>query len=461
MKKIETHHAKAPWSWVAWMVYPWMALTYFGNCGGAPLAFTIRKLVESPAVVAFLSSINFAMVFLVSAAASYMSDRIWTRWGRRRPLLIVGWIGGATAMFFVPLATNVWTLAALIVVFQFCSDVGTPYEPLYNEVIPPSQRGRASTLRNVMNNVTNLFFNGVMLAQFDRQYGLGKAGGWLKLDGERALYWVGSAAILLASLLLMARVRETPPPESIRREGFSPAGFLRDVFGRREQWMVYLLYICPFLVIAGIGTFMASAYGAFVTLFETEQLGFSRQQVGWAAGVIGIVNMIRFVPAWGWLADRLPRLKLFRCALLAPVIIPLSLFVCVRFVTDYSLQFWGLMTFAILTEGMMALIYVLWGPLVYDYLPSNGYGTAAAGFSFVGGFTNFILVNGAGLWVEGFTHVFGTAGKSKFDYSSIFIWQALTAAIACGLAWWFSQEVKRGRVIAYARREFEKAPRGA
>jgi Na+/melibiose symporter-like transporter len=433
-----------------------MALTYFGNCGGAPLAFTIRKLVESPAVVAFLSSINFAMVFLVSAAASYMSDRIWTRWGRRRPLLVVGWVGGATAMFFVPLATNVWTLAILIVVFQFCSDVGTPYEPLYNEVIPPSQRGRASTMRNVMNNVTSLFFNGVMLAQFDRQYDLGKAGQWLKLDGERALYWVGSAAILLASLLLAMWVRETPPPESIKRERFSPVGFLRDVFGRREQWMVYLLYICPFLVIAGIGSFMASAFGAFIALFETEQLGFSRQQVGWAAGAIGVVNMVLFIPVWGWLADRWSRLKLFRFALLAPVVINLSLFCFVRFVTNYTLPFWGLMTFAIMTEGLMALIYVLWGPLVYDYLPSNGYGTAAAGFSFVGGFVNFVLVNAAGLWVEGFTHVFGTAGKSKFDYSSIFIWQALTAAVACVLAGWFAHEVKQGRVTAYARREFEE-----
>src|SRR5690606_6714778 len=101
------------------------------------------------------------------------------------------------------------------------------------------------------------------------------------------------------------------------------------------------------------------------------------------------------------------RLKLFRFALLGPVVINLTLFVVVRFVTNYTLPFWGLMTFAIVTEGLMALIYVLWGPLVYDYLPSNGYGTAAAGFSFVGGFTNFVLVNGAGFWVEGFTHVFG------------------------------------------------------
>jgi MFS family permease len=458
MTKIETHHPKVPWSWVAWMVYPWMALSYFGNCGGVPLAFTIRKLVESPTVVALLSSINFAMIFLVSAAASYMSDRMWTRWGRRRPLLIGGWIGGAVAMFFVPLADNVWTLAGLILIFQFCSDVGSPYEPLYNEVIPPSQRGRASTLRTIMNNVTSLFFNGVMIAQFDKQYDLGSAGKWLTLTGERALYWIGSGAVLLAALLLALKVRETPPPESIRRERFSVVAFLRDVFGRREQWMLYLLYICPFLVIAGIGTFMASAYGAFITLFETEQLGFSRQQIGWSAGAIGLINMVVFVPIWGYLADRWPRLKMFRIALLVPVLLNLVLFVLVRFVTDYSLPFWALMTFAVLSEGMMALIYVLWGPLVYDYLPSNGYGTAAAGFSFVGGFTNFVLVNGAGLWVEGFTHVFGTAGKSKFDYSSAFLWQALAAAVACAIAAYFAREVKRGRIIAYAAVEFQEAP---
>lgn len=436
------------------MVFPWSAMLYFGNCGGAPLTFTIRKLTESPVTVAFLTSINFAMIFLVSAPVAYMSDRIWTRWGRRRPLLIAGWTGGAVAMFFVPLADNIWTLAALIVVFQFCSDVGAPYEPLYNEVIPPSQRGRASMMRNILNNVSNLFFNGVMLAQFDRHYDLGRAERWLHLNGERALYWVGSALILLAALLLAVRVRETPPPESIRRERFSPVRFVREVFGDRQRWMVYLLYICPFLVIAGIGTYVASAYGAFVTLFQTEQLGFTKQQIGWGGGAIGIVNMILFIPAWGWLADRLPRLKMFRFALVAPVVVNLVLFLTVRYGTHYSLSYAVMLGFAIANEGCMSMIYVLWGPLVYDYLPSNAYGTAHAGFSFVGGLTNFLLINGVGWWVKGFTHLFGTVGQSRYDYSGVFIWQAVSAAVACLIAFLFAREVKCDRIIAHARLEF-------
>ena len=129
----------------------------------------------------------------------------------------------------------------------------------------------------------------------------------------------------------------------------------------------------------------ASSFGAFVPLFQTEQLGFSRAQIGWAAGAIGIINMLIWVPAWGYLADRVPRLRMFQLALFAPVVVNLSLFFVVRYVTNYSLPFGLLLAFAILSEGLMAMIYVLWGPLVYDYLPSNSYGTASAGFSFVGG----------------------------------------------------------------------------
>jgi MFS family permease len=459
--KIETHHAKVPWTWVAWMVYPWMAMTFFGNCGGAPLAFTIRKLVESPALVALLSSINFGLIFIVGAISSYMSDRIWTRWGRRRPLLIAGWAGGAIAMAFVPLADSVWSLAALIIIFQFCSDVGSPYEPLYNEVIPPSQRGRASTMRNIMNNLTGLFFNGVMLAQFDRQYDLSALNSVITLNGERVIYWSGCIVMFLAAVMLGMKVRETPPPGSILREPFRPLKFLRDVFGSRQQWMVYVLYCCPFLSIAGIGSFLASAYGAFIPLFQNEQLGFTRQQIGWAAGVVGIVNMVLFVPVWGYLADRMSRLKLFQFALLAPAVVNLALFVVVRFFTHYTLPFPGMIAFAILSEGMMALVYILWGPLIYDYLPSNAYGTASAGFSFVGGFTNFLLINGAGLWVEGFTHLFGESGRGKFDYSSIFVWQAATATLAVLLVGHFAREVKRGKIVAYARLEFEEKAKQA
>jgi len=456
MKKITTHQPKVPWTWVAWMIFPWVTMTYYGMCSGAPLTFTIRKFVENPSLVALLSSVNLAFNFLVGAVTSYMSDRIWTRWGRRRPLLIIGWTGGALAMAFIPLAPNIGTLVVLIIVFQFCTDVGTPYEPLFNEVIPPQQRGRAATMRSILQNLTSLFSNAVMLAQFDRQYDLNLVGQRLRITGEMTLYWVGALAVLASVLFLILKVRETPPPESIRREAFSVPRFFREIFGQRQWWMVYLLYVCPYLTAAGIGSFGGSGLGAFIPLFLNEQVGFSKEQIGWAAGAAGVVNMLLFVPLFGILADRLPRLRLFQVATIAPAVVNLGFYFVARFVLDYHVPFGVLLGFGIATEAMMALLYVLWGPLIYDYVPTARYGTVSAGFSFIGGFVVFALINGSGLWVGGMTRAFGTAGASRYDYSSAFLWQFLAALISLGIALYFGREVRRGRIIPYARLEFEQ-----
>lgn len=283
--RIETHRPKVPWTWVTWMVLPWVTMSYEGICSGAPLTFTIRKFVENPSLIAFLSSVNLAFNFLVGAVVSYMSDRIWTRWGRRRPLLIVGWMGSVVTLFLIPLAPNLGSLVILIVIYQFCSDVSMPYEPLYNEVIPPSQRGRASTLRNILQNATGWFANTVMLAQFDRQYDFRAFGQTLRLNGETAVYWLGGLGVLVSLVFLILRVRETPPPESIRRERFSFPRFVRDVFGHRQWWMVYLLYACPLFVMGGIGSYAGGGVGSgALPLFLTEQLGFEKSFVYGVAG---------------------------------------------------------------------------------------------------------------------------------------------------------------------------------
>ena len=54
-----------------------------------------------------------------------------------------------------------------------------------------------------------------------------------------------------------------------------------------------------------------------------------------------------------------------------------------------------------------------------------------------------------------FTRTFGARGLANYDHSSGFIWQFGTACLAFAIVVWFGREVKRGRVIPYARREFE------
>ena len=76
----------------------------------APLTFTIRKFTADPALISFIGSINLAFSFLVAPYVSWKSDRIWTRWGRRKPFLIGGWSILILALLACPVAPSLWLL---------------------------------------------------------------------------------------------------------------------------------------------------------------------------------------------------------------------------------------------------------------------------------------------------------------------------------------------------------------
>lgn len=446
MKKIETQRPRVPWSWVGWMTGPWLVLYYFDNLSdGGPLTFTIRRFVETPVLIGLLTSVNVGFNFTVGAAASYMSDRIWTRWGRRRPFLIVGWIGAAVMMFLVPVAPNVWMLAVFVLTMQFFADVAKPLEPLYNEVVPPRQRGRAGTMRNIAQQLMGLFFFGVMMAQFDAVHEFAWWGRVWRMTGETALYWAGGALTLGMAAFLAWGVRENPPrvQEPVRELGVR--NFLHDVFGHRQWWMVYLLYATP--MVAG------PTGGSFTILMQTEQLGFSKAELGFAVSIGMVVMVVLFAPLAGYLTDHMSRMRLLRIGIVGPTVVEFVFFLHVRYVADYSIPLSTWIGYGLAGSALKTCAYLVWGALVFDYIPRNRFGTVSAGLVFVSGFVPFVLTNASGLWVTGFTRVFGPVGGSSYDYSSVYVMQVGCAAVALWMTYFFEREEKRGRVQPLGRME--------
>jgi len=450
MKKIETDRPRVPWSWAAWMTGPWLALFYLDNLSdGGPLTFTIRRFVDSPVLIGLLSSVNVAFNFTVGVAASYMSDRIWTPWGRRRPFLIVGWVGAALMMFLMPFTTSVWTLVAVVLAMQFFTDVAKPLEPLYNEVVPPSQRGRAGTMRNIGQQLMGLFFFGVLMAQFDTVHELTLGGKAWRLSGETVVFWTGGLLTLGMAVFLALGVKENRP--TVQEPGTEPGlrTFLRDVFGRRQWWMVYLLYSTP-LVAGPTG-------GSFTVLMQTEQLGFSKAEMGFAVSVGMIVMMVLFAPLAGYLTDHMSRMRLLRIGIVGPTVVELIFFLHVRFVADYSIPLSTWIAYGLVGSALKTCAYLVWGALVFDYIPRNRFGTVSAGLVFVSGLVPFVLTNLSGLWVTGFTRVFGPVGGGNYDYSSLYVMQVGFAAVALWMTYFFEREERRGRVRPLGRAEVEGA----
>ena len=434
------------------MTVPWMSFFYIENISGGPLTFTLRKFIENPSLIAFFASLNVAFNFMVGVVTSYMSDRIWTRWGRRRPFLMIGWIGVAAAMFFVPLAPNAWALMVAVVAYQFFADIAKPLEALSNEVVPTAQRGRAATVRNVAQNLMNMFFYGIMVAQFDRIYDIDALGHSIQLRGETVLYWSGSLVILIAVAFLAVFVRETPPQKTITRERFAFKPFLKETFGHRQWWSVYLLYLVPILAIPGINE--------FEPLMRTEQLGFSKADFGWAVSFGLIINIALFIPLAGYLTDHMSRLRLLQIGIVAYAVMNFCFFLFLRYVANYTIPLWTLIGFGIAATAFKSTIMVVWAPLVYDYIPSDRFGTVSGGFAFVGGILPFILINLAGFWVNGFTKLFGARGHGNYDYSSLYVLQLLGAGMALAVTLYVRREEAQGRLMAYGRAELQKTQAG-
>ncbi|NLF40054.1 MFS transporter [bacterium] len=446
--RIVTYLPHVPWRWVVLMAGPWVAGMYIGACNGPAMTFTLKRFVSDPFLITVISSINILFNFMVGAVANYLSDRIWTPVGRRKPFLLAGWIGTGIMVLLIPVVTNLFVLLPILVLFQFFIDLSSPYQPLTNEVTPQPQRGRAATISTMLHMSQAMIFGAAIIGRFDDVYRLSIFGRTYVVTGELAIYWMGALALLGVILFVGLIVKERPPLKGVNHGKISPVTFFRDIFGERQWWMLYLLFLCPGLAGAWTATLMP--------LFVTEQLGFTKQELGLSMAIGMPVMIFIAIPIAGFLVDKFQhlRLRLFQLGILIPAIIGFCLYLYIKYVANYQISI-GLW----MGVGMFGALFgswttVSWGPLMFDYMPSSKFGTISAGFGFVNGVATFILMNVSGLWVKFYSGIFAR-GERTFDYSSIYIPSFISALIAAALLEFFRVQVSRGKVIPFGKLEHE------
>ena len=85
------------------------------------------------------------MAMAVPPLVGAYSDRLTTRWGRRRPIIVVGSVATSGGLLVMMTATSFWQLAAGYVVVQlFFNAAGAAYSGLVPDVVPAGEFGRAS-----------------------------------------------------------------------------------------------------------------------------------------------------------------------------------------------------------------------------------------------------------------------------------------------------------------------------
>ncbi len=149
---------------------------------------------------------------IVQPIIGAMSDRTWTRLGRRRPYFLVGAVCASVALFFMPDAPALWAAVALLWVLDTSINVSMePFRAFVADKLPDRQR----TLGFVMQS----FFIGIgaavanALPSIFEHYGVhGNAANGVPLAVQYA-FKLGAGAFLLAVLYTVVTTREFPPED--------------------------------------------------------------------------------------------------------------------------------------------------------------------------------------------------------------------------------------------------------
>ncbi len=441
MHIIETQHKSIPWRWVILLQFVCSARLLALFASGS-MTFTMRKFIDSPIIINSVSSLDVLFNLLIAAPCLYYSDRIWTRHGRRLPFVLISFFVLGVVILLLPLAESAVPMAVLVVLWLIFWDVGSTFDVLIMEIIPPEQRGRASAIGAWFFQIIILLSAIVISGRFDDVvHSVG-----ITLRGEALVYWWGAGCLAFCVIFLFLFVREVkplgPPPVD---HGRGLKGALTTIFAEKTLWPVYLLVFSTVLMQTGLG--------AIDPLLMTEQWGYSKQDMGTNIFVGGLLNLVLVIPLIGLLADKIDRLKLFSIGVAGALFGQIAYYGYVQFILPDQRPSIGQM---ILFGQFMSLFGQFAGialqPLIFEYIPRDKMGTAQAGLNFVRSITRLVTLNGIGIWVALYSKWFLPEGK--FDYFSGYLFMILMNVLGCAFLVYFGLQVKRGKILPLGRTEF-------
>jgi MFS family permease len=444
---ILTQQKRVPWRWVFLIVTPWFSNIFVEMLSGNILALSLSKFTSHPLVISSILSANVLFNILIGAPLLYVSDRIWTPIGRRKPFLIAGALPLILAFAIAPFMPSLALFLPFVVLWLASQDIMITNEPLQQEVTPPPQRGRGAAFFQVTVQMVVLF---CMVLIFGRFHEVQFVGGHM-IAGEQVAYWCGALFLVAVIALIVGFVRELPVKSRLTGERLSPLGFVRGVFGDRELRPVYAL------VFAMI--FMQGHGGALLTLLFVEQWGYTPQQMGTNA-LVSVGFTVLCTSIAGYFADRVDRIKLYLFGLGSTFVINVAYYLFVRFaLPDHRPTLWQIILVGQIIALFGMFIGVVGQPLMYDFIPRAKMGTAAAGLSIVRCAVRWLATVGAGLWVTGYSRLFCAPGT--FDYFSLYLYTLLLNSVGLVLMVRFYRRVRRGEIRRAGWQGLEDRPGGA
>ena len=240
-----------------------------------------------------MTAFGSVLALIVQPTVGTISDYTSSRWGRRRPYIVVGALLDVAFLAGIALSNTVVAIAAFFLLLQFSSNLAQgPFQGFVPDMVPPGQVGTASGLIGLMRVI------GTVLG-----YGVGAAG---IASGQYAVATLALAAIeLTAMVATVTGVREQRAGRD--RHGRSWLAIVREAWGfdiLRERSFVWFVVARLFILMAS-GVLLS-----LMPFYLARCFGMDKEAAGAAllglAAVGAITNGLSVLPA-ARLSDRIGR----------------------------------------------------------------------------------------------------------------------------------------------------------
>ncbi|MEN8172947.1 MAG: MFS transporter [Chloroflexota bacterium] len=382
--------------------------------------FLADKFGLTPAVIGFFMTIDNIAALFIQPPVGAWSDKLRTPIGRRMPFILIGAPIGALAFGLIPVASvlpifvaGTSTLLLSMALWR------TPVVALMPDITPSPYRSQANGIINFMGGVGAIvsFLGGSALYKLNPAFP----------------FWLGSALVVISSLLVFAFIREPKEYEAAEVQPGMLAS-LKEVWNDDEKSAIRVLLAIFFWFLG------YTAIEAFFTLYARNHLGLPEADGARLLGHLSLIFVIFALPA-GFIGSRLGRRKTISLGIILMGSLMLGMFFTPPSTLSSTLtsvpvlgELLVISIFLMLAGAAWALININSLPMVVDMTTAARLGT------FTGLYYLFSTLSAiAGPIVNG-----GIIQATGHNYNAVMIVAPVFMAVALALMW----GVKRGEAVA-------------
>lgn len=225
------------------------------------------------------------MGLLTQPIVGELSDRTWTRWGRRQPYFLGGAILGAIVLVALPLASHLWQAVALYWILQLALNISTaPTRPFVGDLLAPQNRTLGYSIQGFCIGLGTIVASSLpwLLEHLFHLKPAPEAGVPSTIIGA---YIAGAFLFLGGTLWTFWTVEEVPPrtTESDSQTG-SPLDFFKAIFHAVTHMPPVMRQLAGVQALTWVGIYCIYLY--LPTAIALNILGApNRQSPGYAKGV--------------------------------------------------------------------------------------------------------------------------------------------------------------------------------